>query len=759
MTSSLSEPVSATDIIFSPQWEYRNSETGVYYKSGIIRGKLLYSKLHGDLTEKDAYGAAECLKAVYRDGGFRDREFIRIADYADVGYVSIRTRKIYAHALKLLNEQYNCNPLMTYICGASFFIKASLQLFAAFVKQRFIFTKTIDDAFTMVSSSFSSDESNQTFLIGQQDIDEISAIAGSLFFSKDEGPAETTVSSSNPLKSLADILLVAKEDVTELQKTDREFKENLQRLADEAHEARLQTEEVNRKLKLSEERLDLAMSVANDGYFDWNMDTDVLYFDDRYYRMAGYEPHDFPPTLVEWENRVHKDDRPEVRQRLDDYLCNNISSYDIEFRFRRKDCSWMWVRARAKVVSRNERGEPLRFVGTHSDITERKHLEEKLRHSEKMEAIGHLAGGIAHDFNNVLGAIIGYADMSLDDVDDGSILAQNIGRILQSSQRAKNLVQQILSFSKQSAKEKTPQYVKPLIKEIVHLLRASLPSTIQIKTEFSHENGAVLIDAAKLHEAIVNICTNAAYAMDHKGLIEITSGSKKFGKETIGVLGTVEIGHYTFISINDTGCGIRKDQMSHIFEPFYTTREVGKGTGMGLAIVFGILKSLDGNIIVESTPGSGTRFELVFPQIAEEPEAHTRPVHGQSEIGGDESILLVDDERVLSDMLETMLKRLGYTVSVFMSSTAALHAFEQSPHSFDLVITDQTMPEMTGLELSEKLLHIRPDIPIILCTGYSSLVHPENLENKGIRLLLQKPIRKKQIAVSIRSVLDAEAGS
>ncbi len=392
------------------------------------------------------------------------------------------------------------------------------------------------------------------------------------------------------------------------------------------------------------------------------------------------------------------------------------------------------------------------FATTFTDITERIQLEERLNQAEKMEAIGQLAGGIAHDFNNILGGIIGYADMSLEQVPEGSGLENNIKQILTAGERATHLVKQILSFSRQSAGTKTALYINPIIEEAIQLLRASLPSSIEISTNLPKGKKSVFVAATKIHEIIMNICTNAAHAMDEKGILKLSCVEKEIESEIDGLSGTIEAGSYSVITIVDNGCGMDEEVLSHIFEPFFTTKEIGDGTGMGLAVVFGIVQGHGGNINIESEPGKGTTFQIFLPNVDVNP---LKDGNEQTVLkGGKERILFVDDEQVLSDIAGEMLGELGYSVTLYTDATKALQAFRQTPDSFDLVITDQTMPKMTGFELSKELLGIRQNIPIILCTGYSRVVDTQKIDESGIKDFALKPIRKKDLAHKIRTVLD-----
>ncbi len=389
-----------------------------------------------------------------------------------------------------------------------------------------------------------------------------------------------------------------------------------------------------------------------------------------------------------------------------------------------------------------------------ADITERKTMEQLLQHSEKMEAIGHLAGGIAHDFNNILSGIFGYAEMILIKVPKNSFTAKNIKKLLKAGERAKHMVNQILSFSRQSDEIKAAVFLGPIIKEAAQLLRASLPSSIKIVSKLAQDTKPVLADPTKIHEIIMNLCTNASYAMKDKGILEINFSDKHLKSEIEGRIGIINPGFYSVITIKDNGCGMNKEILSHIFEPLFTTKPIGHGTGMGLSVAFGIIQSHKGNLLVDSEHDVGTKFEIYLPKTDEQIiEEDDKDIIIK---GGTESILFVDDEESLNDVVQNILSDLGYKVTAFTSSIKALDAFKKAPESFDLVITDQTMPIINGLELSKKLLQTRQNIPIILCSGYSKLINKDKVFKAGIKGFLKKPIRKKDLTNKIRYILDTE---
>jgi PAS domain S-box-containing protein len=394
------------------------------------------------------------------------------------------------------------------------------------------------------------------------------------------------------------------------------------------------------------------------------------------------------------------------------------------------------------------------IVGIISDITERKRLEIQLRQSQKMEAIGTLAGGIAHDFNNILGGIIGYTELTMDSVPKNSEEHYFLTQVKKAGERAKDLVKQILLFSRQSAQEKELLKISPIIEETLKLLRASLPTTISVKENLKAPTAMIFADRTQIHQILMNLGVNAAYAMREKGgLLEVDLEEVSLDHGDLPHHPNLTPGAYVKFTVSDTGHGMDQEVMSRIFEPFFTTKEVGEGTGMGLAVVHGIVKSNNGEISVASRPGAGTTFTILLPKIASEVETASEEVSSPFPTGN-ESILFIDDEEMLTRMIRKMLTKLGYRVVVQSNSAEALKIFRSQPEKFDLIITDQTMPQMTGMQLARECKRVRPDIPIILCTGHSEKVSEETIKAAGINLLLMKPIVMRNLAETIRRTLE-----
>lgn len=383
---------------------------------------------------------------------------------------------------------------------------------------------------------------------------------------------------------------------------------------------------------------------------------------------------------------------------------------------------------------------------------EKEKLQAQLNQTQKLEAIGVLAGGIAHDFNNILASIMGFTELAQSNIPPDSQVAQDLSAVLVSTHRATDLVRQILTFSRQSTVDRIPLTLQRLVKESLKMLRSSLPSTIAIQEDIDPQCRAILADPTQIHQIVMNLCTNAFHAMEKTGGI-LSVGLHSTSMNSLTSLNGQQItpGEYVELTVSDSGTGIGADIIDKIFDPYFTTKEVGKGTGLGLSITHGIIKSYDGAITVESTVGQGTTFHVYFPAIQAEEKIDEEFLECPR---GSERILFVDDEELLVQMGKKMLEQLGYTVTAHIHSTEALEAFRNEPAQFDLVITDLTMPELTGVELAQRMLEIRADIPIILCTGFSQLIDDDSAKASGIKEFCLKPFTMSSIGQLIRKVFD-----
>ncbi len=780
---------------------------------------------------------------------------------------------------------------------------------------------------------------------------------------------------------------------------------------EKSHLAQAELQASERRYRDSQERLDLALSGANEGIWDWDIENNTLHFDHRYYRIAGYSPGEFPAAFEEWEKRVHPDDVDRTKSTVRRYLAGNLDEFDVEFRFLRQSGDYMWIQGKGRIVARNDQGEPTRFIGTHADITLRKQLESsllvtrfvfekvgvgiyridsdariievndkaaeslgytrdelagmslfdidptinsgnwggvwqalhsqgmdnfetthrrkdghefpveinshlleyggqefaislatdissrkraedslkkserlhrkaqqiarlghweykvgeknpmwsdemyrifemekrpsgvsfdaffervhpedrtridehinraienrtgidifnrvllpdgsvkyvhglghvecdndgnpvkligtvqdvtklkeaevekekaerRLLQAQKMEAIGTLAGGIAHDFNNILSSVIGFTQISIADLPEGHQTRGHLERVLQAGLRARDLVSHILAFSRQREAGFESVQVHAIIREVIELLRASIPANIEINQRISPHCCPVLADPTQIHQIMMNLCTNAHHAIgSRKGRITISLEETEIGPQDFPGMSDVRIGRHVKLGVSDTGHGMDQDTLRKVFDPYFTTKKKGKGTGVGLAVVHGIVKKHGGHITAYSEPGQGTSFYIYLP-CAKEGQAVNQDA-GEMEIpGGTEHILVVDDEKSITEMLTELLSRLGYRVTAFADADQAIDVFQSQPDAFDLIITDMTMPAMNGEAFSRRIRETDSQVPVIIQTGFSEDLDVDRLQSIGVGAVLKKPILERELAQCIRNVLDKKS--
>jgi PAS domain S-box-containing protein len=449
---------------------------------------------------------------------------------------------------------------------------------------------------------------------------------------------------------------------------------------------------------------------------------------------------------------------PQARQKMIAGITEHGKVENLEARFRLKDGRLITALMSATLIILRNKPHILTITRDISELKaaqqEREQLRTRLIQAQKMEAIGTLAGGIAHDFNNILGAIIGYAEMALYDTQKDSMEHYNIEQVLKAGHRAKDLVKQILAFSRRSEQDKKIIFLTPIIKEVLKLLRASLPTTIEIRQNIEPNLDAIFADPTQIHQVMMNLCTNSAHAMGDKGgILEINLHNVNLDTKAAARYPELNPGPYVKLSVSDTGCGMDFATKQRIFDPYFTTKEQDKGTGMGLAVVHGIVKGHGGSIHVESAVAEGTRFDILFPVIKRKAISETEELKALPT--GNETILCVDDEQSLIELGKNMLKKLGYRVEARTLPVEAIELFKTAPDTFDLVISDMTMPTMTGVSLAKKLMQIRPEIPVIICTGYSEQIDESRAKELGIRGFLMKPFTIRELSKTVRKVLDA----
>ena len=390
------------------------------------------------------------------------------------------------------------------------------------------------------------------------------------------------------------------------------------------------------------------------------------------------------------------------------------------------------------------------------ETEERQRAEEQLIRVQKLEALGTLASGVAHDFNNILAGILGFTEMVYEDLIPDSPEHKRLGLVLKGAQRGRDLVKQILAFSRQNEPDKKPVALNEMVEEGLKLLRPMLPSTIEIVTKSLTTDDRIFADPVQIHQILMNLCTNASHAMREKGgVLELQISKVVFNEADPLPFSDVVPGQYVLLKVSDTGCGMGPEVLERIFDPFFTTKKQGEGTGLGLSVIHGIVQTHGGHVSVESEPGKGTTFCVYLPKIAGQVLPADREVPAAAR--GNERILFVDDEDILVALNEQRLARLGYNVVATTSCMDALDIFRKDPDAFDLVITDYTMPNMTGVDLAKQLLKLKPTTLIILCTGDSEPITRERTQESGIKAFLTKPLAKSELAQTIRRVLDTKA--
>ncbi len=504
-------------------------------------------------------------------------------------------------------------------------------------------------------------------------------------------------------------------------------------------------------LQESEERFRQLADKITEVFWMTNCESgDLLYVSPAYETIWGRTCASLYEAPHSWLTAIHLDDRARVEAALKEVARKGM--YDEIYRIIRPDGGVRWIHDRGFPVA-NAEGRVYRIVGVAADITKQRQLEEQFRQAQKMEAMGTLAGGIAHDFNNILAAINGYTELAKMHATGNTKVLEYLGTVAKAGDRAVNLVRQILTFSRQQEVHRVPTQLHEAVAESVKLLRATIPTTIDFSISLAGDTPPVLADATQIHQIMMNLGTNAWHAMrERPGRLEVKL--EKFAVDAL-IAGThpqLRPGVYARLTVSDTGKGMDRATLERIFEPFFTTKEPGEGTGLGLSVVHGIMQDHDGAITVYSQPGEGTVFHLYFPAYAGTVSARDVPA-GLISRGAGKRILLVDDEEMLAKMGQTTLEQLGYKVQALTSPAAALALVQADPRQFDLVITDQTMPEMTGMDLARQLQQIRPDLPIILNSGYSANLTAERTRAAGIREVLMKPHSIQTLAEAVQRAL------
>lgn len=510
-------------------------------------------------------------------------------------------------------------------------------------------------------------------------------------------------------------------------------------------------------LKESESRYRAIFENAVDGIFQVSLEGRILNASPSMARILGYDSSEeliASVTNIDTQCYVSPEDRKELLH----LLTHDDVVKGFETRMTQKDGTVIWVSLSVRLVY-DDQGEVIYTEGFCVDITGQKKAEMALRESEKrlrqaqkMEAIGTLASGIAHDFNNILFSMMGYSQMVFDSLVPESRERGFMENVIKAGQRAGELTRQILSFSRQTERERQPIRIKMIVKEVLKLISSLFPPNIEIKQEIQ-SSSLIYADPVEIHQVVMNLCTNSLHAMqDQGGILSVLLKDTEIPlNDTAAVKGLNSIhGPCVRLEVSDTGCGMSRENMERIFEPYFTTKLKGEGTGLGLATVYGIVKDMGGHISVESELGKGSSFFIDFPKIENINKTGQGLLPESSGLTGSEHILLVDDEEIICELLGHMLEKLGYRVSAYTSGKDALSAFKKQPEAFHLFITDIFMPEVNGLELIKEVIAVRPRIPLIILTGFSNPVEIEKARNLGVREFIRKPVIRNELAEAIR---------
>jgi len=521
-------------------------------------------------------------------------------------------------------------------------------------------------------------------------------------------------------------------------------------------------------LHASEALWKLALEGAGDGVWDWNLATGEEFFSRGIKSMFGYDEEDIPNLSAEMDARTHPDDVPQMNADRQAHFDGRAPVYRNEHRIRCKDGRWKWVLSRGMVIARDEDGRPLRMVGTHTDITDHKQgeaqqraLESQLRESQKMEAIGTLAGGVAHDFNNLLAAILGNLVLAREDVGEQHPAQESLTEINRAAIRARQLVQQILTFSRRQTQEMLRQPLTPQVEEALGLMRSLLPASIKLNVRLSAASLPVLADATQMQQVLMNLCTNAWQAMEGRpGEITVALREVTLDASQGLQMGGLASGSYACLSVADNGPGMDEATQQRIFEPFFTTKAPGAGTGLGLAVVHGIVKAHRGAIALHSRPGEGARFDVYLPlasgrdamppAIAEAPAAPVVAPQGKH-------VVYIDDYEALVFLVGRLLRKQGYRASTFESGEAAMQWLRDHPQEkVDLVVTDQNMPGMSGVDVAREVGQLRPGLRVAIVSGHVNDKLMAEAHSAGVSDVLGKQDSMDALGESIRALLERE---
>ncbi len=501
--------------------------------------------------------------------------------------------------------------------------------------------------------------------------------------------------------------------------------------------------------KKAEERLNLALDVTSDAIWDWNYKTGSAYYSPRYYTMLGYEPNEFPSQYSSWLDLLHPEDKEESLKKIDEHIEGKRPQFEFEYRLKIKSGDWKWVLARGKVVERDETGNPLRLLGTHVDISERRALENKLIQAQKMDSIGNLAGGVAHDFNNMLGGIMGYASLLLYNITDEKNRTY-VENIISSAERAADLTRQLLAFGRRGKNLIENINVNSIVQQVLTILKHTIDRSIKINISLNAHTTLIDGDPTQIEQTIMNLLINAVESMPNGGLLTITTDVAYLDASFCENHPNVSPGVFFKLAITDTGYGMTDDVQKHIFEPFFTTKKDGhvKGTGLGLATVYGIIRNHNGVIEAASQVSKGSTFTVYFPESKEKRQKPAEEPKQEIKIGCG-TILVVDDEDLVRNMVQEMIARFGYRVETAANGVEAIKIYKDRFREFDCVIIDMVMPDMGGKETFIEMKKINPDIKALLATGFAQDGRAQEIIDLGVQSFLQKPFNLVELSQKI----------
>jgi len=515
-------------------------------------------------------------------------------------------------------------------------------------------------------------------------------------------------------------------------------------------EERLKAEEA---LRESEERWKFALEGSQDGVWDWNAATGTVFFSGMWKEMLGYSDTDISGTIDEWKLLIHPDDRDEAHHALEQHLDGTRSYYYSEHRMLCKDGSYRWILDRGKVISRAEDGTPFRIIGTQSDISERKKLEEQLFQAQKMDSLGRLAGGVAHDLNNLLTPILGYAELLQNKTDMNPSINNDLHQIQEAALRARELTQQLLAFGRKQVLEIKTFDLSEIVRGYDKILRRTIRENIQVELDIHRHPVPVRSDMAKIGQIIVNLAINAQDAMPDGGTLKIITSRVHVNSKDPVLSHELEEGDYALLQVSDTGDGIDRDTLKFIFEPFYTTKKIG--TGLGLSTVYGIVKQHDGTIKVESTPGKGTTFNVFLPISAHPAQTPEMPDEETESIEATETILVVEDEETVRKLVVKILETTGYKVLSAHDGNSAIEVATNHKEKIDLLLTDVIMPGRNGIEVYKEISALRKDIKVLYMSGYTYNIIADYGVAEDSTNFIQKPLTVSFLTSKVREILDS----